>query len=97
MEEQNGETAATYSLAFAALDGELGVVAADADRLALVRYERTRADRTDALGASETVFVPLLRLVQVLLGTFNTRNHHYRYFFAPSTLITTTSRVIFAG
>jgi len=62
----------TYAVAFDALDGVLVVVAGDTDRLALVRDERTGTDRVEAVVASETVFMPLLRLVQILLGTFNT-------------------------
>ena len=61
---------ATYTVALNTLDGELVVVAADADWLAVVRYERAVADRREALTAAETVLMPLLRLVQILLGTF---------------------------
>ena len=69
--EASGDDA-TYPVALDALDGELVVVTADADGLPLVRDERTGADRAATLITSETVFMPLLRLVQVLLCTFNT-------------------------
>jgi len=65
---------ATYPVALDALDGELVMVAVDADRLTVVWDERTGADRVRTLGASETVFMPLLSLVQVFLRTFNTPN-----------------------
>jgi len=72
IESQCRFQSATYSVAFDALDGVLVMVAANADWLTLMRDERTGADRAGALRASETVFMPLLRLVEVLLRTFNT-------------------------
>jgi len=48
------------------------MIAADTDGLTLMWDERTGAYRAGALRASETVFMPLLRLVEVLLRTFNT-------------------------
>ena len=71
-----------YPVAFDTLDGKLVVVAADADRLTLVRDEGAGTDRARTLGALETVLVPLLRLVEILLGTFNTRPHAHTPFSA---------------
>jgi len=71
-----------YPVALDTLDGKLVVVAADADRLTVVRDEGAGTDRARTLGALETVLVPLLRLVEILLGAFNTRPHAQTLFSA---------------